>query len=233
MLTGDKDTDLQLLTLAYNNYGTNVLTPNHDVNHCILNYLDIISLINFCTVSKKTIQLCNDKTFWKNKFRIEDLSIMDEPDKINEWIKMYNIAYQAKKDIRRLMIINELQHNDIIVSGEKMWLLICMGVRTYDKRIIKIYIKKNQDNYTFVIDNQLKKYTKINLIAFLIRIQYLVLEEHFMVNIFDDNSNPILIKNLNVNPNKTMLIRYNMIKTIIFLENTSDKWWGDDEKIFY
>jgi len=246
MLTGNKDEDLKLLTNLYNQYGKNVLTSNYDVNYEILKKLDIKSLNRFCIINKNAKEICNNKEFWLDKFRNDDLPIMDAPTTIEQWIKMYNVASDAKTDIRRLMIINEMQNNNvIIVSGSEMWLYVflgirILGIRSSNKRIITLNFIKKNNRYEYIINDETRKMNKDDFIAFLIRAQYFILNEEYGIEIVDDNNIPFIFNQNTINwyikdNYDEAYSRYNILNTIVFLEKHTEmlhnEWLG--KKIFY
>lgn len=84
---------------------------NFDVRRNILYHLPIKSVNNLCLTDKLSLNIYSDKYFWINKFKNEDLILLN-PDNltINNWIKEYNKMLKIKKDINRIFIISAIDN---------------------------------------------------------------------------------------------------------------------------
>ena len=76
---------------------------NEDIWFNIMLHLKYKDLKNTCLTDKMAIKVCNNITFWKKKFELENLEIVLPPKTLKEWIKKYKIAstaaYQANEII--------------------------------------------------------------------------------------------------------------------------------------
>lgn len=95
-----------LLTIKEYNYQD----INEDVWYNILIHLKYHDLKKTCLTAKSAIKICNNISFWKDKFQKENLTIVGKmPMTIKEWIKKYKKASYASLIANK--IVNVLKHN--------------------------------------------------------------------------------------------------------------------------
>ena len=85
---------------------------NNDELMVVLLKSDIDTLKSACIINKTAIQICEDKSFWKNKFKEDNIPLImkKKPKNINEWIKAYENIDKANKTAIKLV-------NNIIKEG--------------------------------------------------------------------------------------------------------------------
>ena len=71
---------------------------------------DITTIKQLANVNKNLEICCNDSTFWENKFKHDNLPIINEKlNKFSEWIKEYELIYKCKNDCINILLINRIE----------------------------------------------------------------------------------------------------------------------------
>jgi hypothetical protein len=69
----------------------------------ILYHADIDDLHHLCYINKQTMNICNDKHFWLEKFRHHNLPIINIGNNIEEWINEFVAIDRAARDTDETM----------------------------------------------------------------------------------------------------------------------------------
>ena len=64
-------------------------------------------LYQACSVSRGNRQLCSDASFWREKFRREDLPLLEEGSNPAQWISIYDRSIQAAHTADRMISSNQ------------------------------------------------------------------------------------------------------------------------------
>jgi len=75
----------------------------------ILKNTTIKSLRHFSITNKKINEICQDKYFWVEKFKHDNLPLFTEPNDYNEWTKEYIKMYDIKTTAKKVLIINDIE----------------------------------------------------------------------------------------------------------------------------
>ncbi len=110
-LTGNLYQDLTNLTKLYNESGKIILTGNTDVDYQILMYLEPESLNKICRTNKYSRKLCDNQSFWIDKFKHDKLPIIYNPDLLDKWLLLYKSTTLAKKNAEYALKIQNIENN--------------------------------------------------------------------------------------------------------------------------
>ncbi len=89
---------------------------NEDIWYNIMLHLNYTDLKKSCLTDKTAMKVCNNISFWKNKFENEHLEIIGKiPTTLKEWIKKYKIASTSSLIANR--ITHVLQHDQYTITA--------------------------------------------------------------------------------------------------------------------
>src|SRR5947208_2278161 len=81
--------------LKYYKRGMETTYLYDDIWYNILIQSDIETIENLCVTNKNAYKICNNKSFWRNKFHNDGLPFDSQKqyNTVNEWIKEYNDTF--------------------------------------------------------------------------------------------------------------------------------------------
>lgn len=139
-----------------------LFTPIYDVDEYLLLNLEVNELIHACQINRKAQIICNSVSFWKNKFKQNNLPLTDPlPTTLNQWINRYLNTVQSNDTIisfdmttspKTLLNFNEV-FEDVGVIGRGTFGVIHLINDKYDNQYaLKIFYNKNIDEYENEVD---------------------------------------------------------------------------------
>ena len=111
MLTGSLYQDYKTLVNMYNRQNP-ILTGNIDVDYKILENLEIKDLIKICQSNKYSLNLCNNNTFWFEKFHLNNLPIYAHGTDFTTWAQMYYVTEKSYEKATNTLIVHEINAID-------------------------------------------------------------------------------------------------------------------------
>jgi hypothetical protein len=142
MLSGSLYQDYTTLVNMYNRQKP-ILTGNKDVDYKILENLEIKDLIKICQSNKYSLNLCNNNTFWFEKFHLNNLPIYAQGTDFTTWAQRYYATEKSYEKATNTLIVHEInaidESIDITIVTDELILNAFMG---YLKTDIDIEINK-------------------------------------------------------------------------------------------
>lgn len=111
-LIGELYEDYTNLVNLYNQRNLKALTCVEDINKNILLYLNIKDINNFCKSNKDARNICNE-SFWKLKYRQNDIPMDDFPDNLKDWIENYKLWDDAYHKATLILYIVNIERTRI------------------------------------------------------------------------------------------------------------------------
>lgn len=132
-----------------------LFTSVHDVDEYILSNMNVHELIQTCQINKKAQIICNSVSFWKNKFKHDNLPLTDPiPKTLNQWINRYLNTVQTDISLKfdmttfpkTLLNFNEV-FEDVGVIGRGTFGEIHLITDNDKQYALKIFFNRNENEY--------------------------------------------------------------------------------------